>query len=48
MFINLSSVTDVVQINTADARIEFVKNPIIADSQSKFGPALESLVREVS
>ena len=39
---------DVVQIDAALYRVEFVNDAVVANSQLEFGSALKSLVREVS
>jgi hypothetical protein len=46
--VNLTSITDVVQVDAALLEIEFVKHSVIGNSQLEFGSALKSLVREVS
>ena len=46
--VNLTSVTDVVQIDTTLLHVEFVKDAVIANSQLEFGSAFKSLVRETS
>ena len=46
--INLTSMADVVQIDAALSRVEFVNDAVVANSQLEFGSALKSLVREVS
>lgn len=38
--------TDIMEIDAALGRIEFVEHSVIADSQFEFGAALEPLVRE--
>jgi hypothetical protein len=47
-FIDLTSMAHVVLINAALLDVEFVQHTVIAHSQFEFGPALESLVREIS
>ena len=45
--VNLTSITDVVQVDAALVNVEFVKHSIIANSQLEFGSALKSLVRKI-
>ena len=46
--VNLTSMSDVVQIDAALVNVEFVQDAIIANSQFEFRSALKALVREVS
>jgi hypothetical protein len=45
--VNLTSVTDVVQIDATLLHVEFVKDAVIVCSQLEFGSASKSLVREI-
>ena len=45
--INLTSMTDVVQIDATLLHVEFVEDAVIACSQLEFGSALKSLVGEI-
>ena len=44
--VNIAAVADVMEINAALVRIEFVEHSVITDPQFEFGAALESFVRE--
>ena len=45
-FVDVPSMADVMQIDATLVRIEFVKHPIIADSQFELRAAFQSLMRE--
>ena len=45
--VNLTSMTDVVQINATLLHVEFVEDAVIGCSQLEFGSALKSLVGEI-
>ena len=44
--VNFPAVAEVVEVNAAEAHIEFVKHPEITSSQLEFGAAVKSFVRE--
>ena len=45
-FINLTAITDVVEINPAKFHIEFVKHAVITNADFKFRTTLQTLVRK--